>query len=84
MYMKEQFLGTKKPNEIASYDSIIIPFDQYVWSFTFCCIGAQFLLLVLMQRLYSHVTGTIIPKDSIYEGIYEQTEISFLLTWFVV
>ena len=68
MYMFEQFLATKKPKEITSYDSIIIPFDKYIWLFTFGCICAQFLLLVAMQYLYSHVTGTIIPNDFIYEG----------------
>ena len=70
MYMFESFLATKKPEAIASYDSIIIPFDKYVWSFTFGCIIVQFLLLVVMQYLYSHVTGTKFRKDFIYEGKY--------------
>ena len=70
MYMLETFLATRKPKEIASYDSIIIPFDKYVWSFTFGCILVQFLLLVVMQYLYSHVTGTKHTNDFIYEGRY--------------
>ena len=77
MYMFEQFLATRKPKEITSYDRIIIPFDKYIWLFTFGCICAQFLLLVAMQYLYSHVTGTIIPNDFIYEGkLYYQTHLT--------
>ena len=69
MNMFEYVMGSKKPGEIASYDTIIIPFDNYVWSFIFGCICAQFLLLVMMQHLYSNVTGTSNPTDFIYEGL---------------
>ena len=68
MYMFEDVLASKKPTEITSYDTIIIPFDKYVWSFLFGCICAQFLLLVIMQHLYSNVTGTSYLNDFIYEG----------------
>ena len=59
---------SQKPQEITIHNTIIIPFDKYVWLFMFCCIFAQFILLVIMQLLYSHVTGTEYVTDYIYEG----------------
>ena len=43
---------SQKPQEITIHNTIIIPFDKYVWLFMFCCIFAQFILLVIMQLLY--------------------------------
>ena len=68
MYTLEIFFASKKPGELATFDSIVIPFDKYVWAFMFGCICAQFLLLVLMQQLYSIVAGTRNSIDFIYEG----------------
>ena len=68
------FIASQKPKAISSYDSIIIPFDKYVWFFTFVCICAQLLLLVIMQHLYSHVTGMKYKNDFIYEGKNDKNE----------
>ena len=68
MYLFETVLASQKPKEISSYDTIIIPFDKYVWSFMLFSICSQFLLLVIMQHLYSDVTGIRNPKDFLYEG----------------
>ena len=68
MSTNEDFLCSKKPEEITTYDTIIIPFDKYVWFFMLGCILMQFLLLVGMQYLYSNATKTSSPKDFIYEG----------------
>ena len=68
MYPSGLLFASKKPRELATYDSIVIPFDKYVWAFMFGCICAQFLLLVLMQQLYSIVAGTRNSIDFIYEG----------------
>ena len=69
MYTYGEFLASQKPKELTSFDTIIIPFDKYVWFFMIGCICAQFLLLITMQHLYSGVTGTRKPRDYIYEGI---------------
>ena len=74
MYTFESRLLSRKPDEITSYDTIIIPFDKYVWSFTFGSIFAQFLLLVIMQHLYSKVTGARITIDFIYEGYFTECQ----------
>ena len=68
MYTSWLLFGSKKPGELTTYDSIVIPFDKYVWAFMFGCICAQFLLLVSMQQLYSIVAGTRNSIDFIYEG----------------
>ena len=68
MYTYDFYFGSKKPEELTTFDTIIIPFDKYIWAFMFSCISAQFLLLVLMQQIYSTVTGTRNSIDFIYEG----------------
>ena len=70
MYTIGLLFASKKPRELTTYDSIVIPFDKYVWAFMFGCICAQFLLLVLMQQLYSIVAGTRNSIDFIYEGYH--------------
>ena len=68
MYTYGDFLASQKPKELTSFDTIIIPFDKYVWFCMIGCISAQFLLLIKMQYLYSYVTGTRLPNDFMYEG----------------
>ena len=68
MYVYEFRFFSKRPKEITKYDTIVIPFDKYVWCFTFGCIITQFLRLVAMQNLWSYVTGTCNPPDFIFEG----------------
>ena len=68
MYTREFYFMSKKPEETGTYDTIIIPFDKYVWVFMFVCIYMQFLLLRVMQTLYNQVTGTKSHKNFIYEG----------------
>ena len=72
MYMHQNLLASQRPKEIASYDTIVIPFENNMWFATFGCILAQFLLLVVMQILWSHVTGTSKPEDFIFEGFPHQ------------
>ena len=76
MYPEEVILASQKPKEITSYDTIILPFDKYVWSFTLGCIITQFLLLIIMQNLWSSVTGTSNPHDFMFEGV-----VSYKLFW---
>ena len=68
MYAEEVIMASQKPMEVTTYDTIIIPFDKYVWLFTICCIIAEFMLLIAMQNVWSYVTGTKNPDDFIFEG----------------
>ena len=70
MYAQENLLASQRPKEIASYDTIVLPFDKYIWFITFSCIFGQFLLLVAMQNLWSYVTGASNPDDYIFEGYF--------------
>ena len=79
MYRIETILTSQKPKEITSYDTIIIPFDKYVWFFMLGCIITQFLLLVLMQNLWSNVTGTRKPHDFLFEGFVMHQLLGHLL-----
>ena len=69
MYRSAELLLSQKPKEVISYDTIVIPFDKYLWFFMLGCMCAQFLVLVKMQQLYSSVTGKAFLKNFIYEGI---------------
>ena len=72
MYMYELILASQKPKEITSYDIIIVPFDKYVWYFTLGCIITQFMLLIMMQNLWSRVMRTSNPRDFVFEGLVSQ------------
>ena len=61
-------MASQKPISITTYDTIIIPFDKYVWVFTICSIIAEFILLIAMQNVWSFMTGTNNPDDFIFEG----------------
>ena len=69
MYKGGTIMASQRPKEITSYDTIVIPFDKYVWFFTLGCIITQFLLLGMMQIIWSSVTGTRRPRDFVFEGL---------------
>ena len=79
MYLSQTVITSQKPKEITTYDMLIIPFDKYVWSFTLGCIITQFLLLVMMQNLWSNVTGTSNPNDYVFEGLAIQNLFGYWL-----
>ena len=68
MYMYEYIMASKKPKEIASYDTIIYPFDAYSWLATICSILAEFLVLVFAQNLWSYMCSNTTPDDYVYQG----------------
>ena len=70
MYQESLILISALPIPIVNYDSMIYPFDQEVWGFTFACIIAQFLLLQAMQYVYCKVSGTPNHIEYVYEGVY--------------
>ena len=72
MYEHEYFLASRKPQQIASYDTIVHPFDIYVWGFTFTTIIAQFILLLITQNLWSYATGKPNPQDYIFQGFFSK------------
>ena len=70
MHQISLILVSALPIPIVTYDSIIYPFDQEVWSFTLACIITQLLLLQAMQYIYCKVSGTLNHIEYLYEGAY--------------
>ena len=69
MYQGHEFItGSKKPGEIASYDTIIYPFDTHIWIFTITCMVLEFVNLIIIQNIWSVVSGHANPKDYLFEG----------------
>ena len=69
MFMYEYIMHGKKPGEIASYDTIVYPFDEYVWLFTIISMMTQFLALHCMQTFWSMISGLSNSRDYIFEGL---------------
>ena len=69
MYAQQWILMSQKPMPLASYDTIVNPFDIFTWCFTFAAIILQFILLILLQNIWCRVSGKPKPKDYIYEGV---------------
>ena len=68
MYMYEYIMLSKRPDQIASYDTIVYPFDAYIWIFITISMIAQFLALFIMQNVWSISSGASNPKDYIFQG----------------
>ena len=69
MYDNQFIFNTAKPQEIFSYGTITYPFDIYTWGLTCGLIIGEFMLLLVMQNLWSRVTGKSNPQDYIFEGL---------------
>ena len=68
MYMYEYIMKSKKPDEIATYDTIVYPFDAYIWICITFSMVAQFLALFVLQNVWSITSGATHPKDYMFEG----------------
>ena len=68
MFTFEYIIHSKTPGIIASYDTIIIPFDGYVWLFTTISMIAQFLVLSFMQSIWPRISGKN-SKNYNFEGL---------------
>ena len=68
MYMHEFLMMSKKPHEIASFDTIFYPFDSFIWVFTLGCMLAEFVVLLLMQNSWHKASGRQNHDDYVFEG----------------
>ena len=69
MYQGYEYItGSKKPSEIASYDTIVYPFDTHIWIFTITCMVLEFVTLIIMQNIWALVSGHANPNNYIFEG----------------
>ena len=68
MYMHGYIMAGKRPGAIASYDTLIYPFDSYCWLFTICSVLVIFLTLIFSQLLWSFEHFKSNPGVYINEG----------------
>ena len=68
MYVFELSLTSRRPEEIASYDTLIYPFDSYIWCFIIGATLVTFTLLLTMQKLWNHIYGKSFTFDHIFKG----------------
>ena len=68
MYMYEFYLKHRKPAQIASFETLINPFDSYVWAFSIGSTITIFVVLVVMQKLWSNVSGIASPIGYMFQG----------------
>ena len=68
MYTYEFIMKSKRPDQIATFDTIIYPFDTSIWIFFSVSVIAQFFTLFAMQNVWSYMSGYTNPKDYIFEG----------------
>ena len=61
-------MKSKRPGEIATYDTIVYPFDAYIWILIIVSMMAQFLALFVIQNVWAFMSGDSNPKDYIFEG----------------
>ena len=57
-----------KPKEIASFDTLMYPFDNYTWAFVFGAIVGEFIILIIMQLVWSGLVRKSTPRDFVYQG----------------
>ena len=70
MYVHQLLITTGQPKEIVSYDTIVYPFDIYVWGFAGGTIIVVFILLMVMQNLWSIIVEEQNPRDYLYQGCH--------------
>ena len=68
MYMYEYPIKQRKPREIASFETLINPFDNIVWAFYIGCTITIFIILVVMQELWSKISGKASPSGYMFQG----------------
>ena len=57
-----------KPGEIASFGTLTYPFDNYTWAFVVGAIVGEFIILIIMQLVWSGVVEESTPTDFVYQG----------------
>ena len=69
MYMYTFPFCSRRPKEVASFFTIIRPFDGYTWMAAIIASAIFYLTLVATQTLYAYRSGRPFQTDHLYEGI---------------
>ena len=68
MHTYKWVLQSRRPKPVASYVTIVKTYDNYTWGFNILSLVVKFFLLLLVQNMWSKVSGGANPQDYIYEG----------------
>ena len=68
MYVITFPIGSQNPYKTNSYDTLINPFDIYIWIFTIVASICVFTSLILMQLLWSRATEEVPPNGWLFQG----------------
>ena len=59
MYVYEFLISTIKPKEVSSLETLLYPFDFYVWIFTIASVIAVLMFLIIAQNLWQSTSSSI-------------------------
>ena len=68
MYDSIAFLRSRKPREIASFETITRPLEPSLWAITIGFTFLVFMSLYTFQKLWSNLTGQQFRQDQIFQG----------------
>ena len=68
MYFYELMIAVRKPLETSSFMALVYPFDSFTWALSSLGTIAVFLILIIMQKLWSHASGETYLPDYLYQG----------------
>ena len=68
MYVYDFHITAIKPREIASYDTLIYPFDLGCWLCLSGAVCAIFITITIMQKLWSIASAKRKANDYLYQG----------------
>ena len=69
MYMYEFAFTSPKPKPIITYDTLIYPFDNYIWGFTLAFTFVTFVILATFQKIWAYASGEKNPDGWLFQGI---------------
>ena len=67
---------SKKPKQIISFDALIYPLDSYTWYLTLTSSMVVLLLLIFIQKCWTHASGQINPSGWLFQG-----DMSYFHNW---
>jgi hypothetical protein len=68
MFVSEWLLSTSIPKETVLYNTLFIPFDNYIWSLTFLLVLLQMAALAVVEILWHHMMLKHSTPNYIYES----------------
>ena len=68
MYFMALHLGAAKPSEISSFMALVYPLDFFTWILSLVGTFAMLLVLITMQKLWSHASGETYLPEFLYQG----------------